>query len=103
MARAASVPGERQSPGLHPVARPPTQFGQGYSRLRDFRAIFLKTLKIVMTQHPRAKLHADEKGLVLHFRRRRLHSCLSMCYPQNGCELAELSTGSLLATAATLS
>lgn len=42
------------------------QFGQGYSRLRDFRAIFLKTLKTVMTQYPRAKLHADEKGLVLH-------------------------------------
>lgn len=42
------------------------QFGQGYTRLRAFRAIFLKTLKIVMTQYPRAKLHADEKGLVLH-------------------------------------
>ena len=42
------------------------QFGQGYSRLRDFRAVFLKTLKVVMTQDPRAKVHADEKGLVLH-------------------------------------
>jgi hypothetical protein len=42
------------------------QFGQGYTRLRDFRAIFLKTLRIVQGQYPRAKLNADEKGLTLH-------------------------------------
>jgi hypothetical protein len=42
------------------------QFGQGYTRLRAFRAIFLKTLKIVMTQYPGAKVGTSEKGVTLH-------------------------------------
>ena len=42
------------------------QFGQGYKRIRAFRSIFLKTLKIVQSQYPGAKLKADEKGLTLH-------------------------------------
>ena len=42
------------------------QFGQRYKRIRAFRSIFLKTLKTVSTQYPRAKVHADEKGLTLH-------------------------------------
>jgi hypothetical protein len=42
------------------------QFGQGYARIRAFRAIFLKTLKVVQSQYPGAKLGADEKGLTLH-------------------------------------
>lgn len=45
------------------------QFGQGYTRLRAFRSIFLKTLKIVSTQYPGAKVQADEKGLTLHLSR----------------------------------
>jgi hypothetical protein len=42
------------------------QFGQAYGRLRAFRAIFLKTLKTVLTQYPNAKVTADRKGLTLY-------------------------------------
>ena len=45
------------------------QFGQSYSRLRDFRAIFLKTLAMVMTQYPAARVGADQHGLMLHHSR----------------------------------
>jgi hypothetical protein len=42
------------------------QFGQGYKAIRFFRRVFLKTLKLVQTQYPAAKLSANEKGLILH-------------------------------------
>jgi hypothetical protein len=45
------------------------QFGQGYTRLRDFRAIFLKTLAMVMTQYPAGRVGGDQRGLTLHHSR----------------------------------
>jgi len=42
------------------------QFGQGYAELRFFRRVFLKTLKVVLTQYPGAKVEPTELGLVLH-------------------------------------
>jgi len=45
------------------------QFGQGYTRLRAFRAIFLKTLKEVLTQYPGAKIDVNEQGLKLYHSR----------------------------------
>ena len=42
------------------------QFGQGYGRIRAFRAIFLKTLRTVLTQYPGAKITADGKGVTLY-------------------------------------
>ncbi len=41
------------------------QFGQGYARVRDFRAKFLGTLKQVHAVYPTARLTADERGLTL--------------------------------------
>jgi len=41
------------------------QFGQGYSRLRAFRAAFLVVLKAVTTQYPSAALEIDRRGLTL--------------------------------------
>ncbi len=42
------------------------QFGQGYTEIRFFRRVFLKTLKMVMIQYPAAKLEADGQGLRFH-------------------------------------
>lgn len=43
------------------------QFGQNYSRIRDFRRDFLKNLNTVIKQYPFAKLEeAKEKGLNLY-------------------------------------
>ena len=39
------------------------QFGAGYSRVRDFRAFFLKQLAAVHTQYSDARFEADRKGL----------------------------------------
>ena len=41
------------------------QFGQNYKLIRQFRSVFLKTLKDVQTQYPDAKLEANEGGLLL--------------------------------------
>lgn len=41
------------------------QFGQGYARVRDFRARFLATLRQVTAVYPTARLSADERGLTL--------------------------------------
>jgi hypothetical protein len=41
------------------------QFGQGFSRVRDFRRRFLKTLTQVKCVYPDARLDVDEKGLTL--------------------------------------
>ena len=42
------------------------QFGPGFSRIRDFRARFLTTLRQVLTVYPTARIEADERGLILH-------------------------------------
>jgi hypothetical protein len=41
------------------------QFGQGFTRLRDFRRAFLDVLSAVHAQYRSAKVEADSKGLVL--------------------------------------
>lgn len=58
------VPANR--PAFMPWTEVQQQFGQGYDRIRAFRAVFLKTLKAVEEQYPHAKLHADERGLTMH-------------------------------------
>ncbi|MGH9623460.1 MAG: replication protein RepA [Bryobacteraceae bacterium] len=55
-----------KTPAFLPWPAVQLQFGQGYARLRAFRSIFLKTLKIVMTQYPTAKVAATQQGLTLH-------------------------------------
>lgn len=41
------------------------QFGQGFSRVRDFRRQFLKTLTQVKSVYPVARMDANERGLTL--------------------------------------
>ena len=41
------------------------QFGQGYKRVRDFRAAFLDVLKLVKAQYPAARFGTDEGGMML--------------------------------------
>lgn len=41
------------------------QFGQGFTRIRDFRRRFLETLTQVKAVYPVARLDADERGLSL--------------------------------------
>lgn len=41
------------------------QFGLGYSRLRKFREVFLRTLKPVLTQYPEANVRPSSRGLHL--------------------------------------
>lgn len=42
------------------------QFGQGFTRVRDFRRTFLKKLVQVKTVYPAARMDANEKGLTLY-------------------------------------
>jgi hypothetical protein len=42
------------------------QFGQGYSRLRDFRRVFCGVLALVVDQYRRARVDVTEQGLTLH-------------------------------------
>ncbi|MCY4460079.1 MAG: replication protein RepA [Albidovulum sp.] len=41
------------------------QFGAGYTRVRDFRAFFIKQLAAVHTQYPDARFETDRKGVWL--------------------------------------
>jgi hypothetical protein len=41
------------------------QFGQGYTRLRDFRRCFLQTLTHVKTAYPSARISVSDEGLTL--------------------------------------
>jgi hypothetical protein len=41
------------------------QFGQGFTRIRDFRRRFLQTLNHVLSAYPTARLSADHAGLTL--------------------------------------
>ncbi len=41
------------------------QFGQGFSRIRDFRRQFLHTMHQVNTAYPTARISADERGMTL--------------------------------------
>jgi hypothetical protein len=41
------------------------QFGHGYERIRDFRRVYLRTLKAVKVVYPRAKFDLDEAGMTL--------------------------------------
>ena len=41
------------------------QFGHGYERIRDFRRVYLRTLKAVKTVYPQAKFECSESGMKL--------------------------------------
>jgi hypothetical protein len=41
------------------------QFGQGYSQIRDFRRVFLNTLRLVKRAYPASKFDAGPKGMTL--------------------------------------
>ncbi len=58
------VPADK--PAFVPWTSVQMQFGQGYGRIRDFREVFLKTLKDVLLQYPAAKVDVDDRGLTLH-------------------------------------
>lgn len=62
--RLCRVPARK--PAFIPWPMVQAQFGQGYTRIRAFRAVFLKTLREVLTQYPGAKVDADERGLKLY-------------------------------------
>ena len=42
------------------------QFGQGYTRIRDFRKKFLTTLTKIRAIYPGCRIETDEKGITLH-------------------------------------
>jgi hypothetical protein len=46
-------------------ARLHQQFGSGYKQIRQWRSVFLKTLKDVQSQYPAARLDSDSGGLLL--------------------------------------
>jgi len=46
-------------------ARLHQQFGSGYKQIRQWRKVFLKTLKDVQTQYQDARFHSDRGGLIL--------------------------------------
>lgn len=52
-------------PALVPWTSVKDQFGQGYTRIRDFRRVFEKTLKQVRAVYPGAKFELDDKGMHL--------------------------------------
>lgn len=41
------------------------QFGQGFTRVRDFRRLFLRKLVQVKSVYPTARMEADERGMTL--------------------------------------
>lgn len=43
-----------------------SQFGAGYSRLRDFRKRFIDALNLALAVYPEARVGVDEHGLILH-------------------------------------
>lgn len=45
------------------------QFGQGFTRIRDFRRRFSETLRQVLAAYPTARIDGDEQGLTLHYSR----------------------------------
>jgi hypothetical protein len=63
--RLVRVPANK--PAFIPWPAVQLQFGQGYGRIRDFRAIFLKTLKLVKVVYPGAEkgVKADGRGVTL--------------------------------------
>lgn len=45
------------------------QFGDGYQHVREFRRVFLRTLKAVLAVYPEARVEADHCGLMLRHSR----------------------------------
>jgi hypothetical protein len=56
---------EPGKPAFIPWTALHSQFGQGYGRIRDFRAVFLRTMSIVHDQYSAAKLDLDGRGMTL--------------------------------------
>jgi hypothetical protein len=42
-----------------------SQFGQGYSRLRDFRRDFIQALELASATYPEARVGLGEHGIIL--------------------------------------
>ena len=54
-----------RQPQLVPWTALHEQFGQGYTRIRKFREVFLRTLTMVHGQYRNARIDADHRGLTL--------------------------------------
>lgn len=54
-----------QTPQFIPWPAIQDQFGQGYSRLRKFREVFLHALRLVHSQYETARIEIDTKGITL--------------------------------------
>ncbi|MHB0704114.1 replication protein RepA [Roseomonas mucosa] len=55
----------KEAPQFIPWPALQEQFGQGFTRIRDFRRKFLMTLRQVQTAYPEARFTADEQGMML--------------------------------------
>ena len=56
---------EAGKPALVPWTSLHEQFGHGYERLRDFRRVFVRTLRLVKLVYPEARFEMQEGGLRL--------------------------------------
>jgi hypothetical protein len=65
--RLVRIPANR--PAFVPWPLVQAQFGQGYTRLRAFRAVFIEAMKVVQAQYRQAKIEADGRGLTLYHSR----------------------------------
>ncbi len=67
----------KEAPQFVPWPALQEQFGQGFTRIRDFRRKFLLTLRQVQLAYPEARFAADEGGMTLSHSRppvaKRLH------------------------------
>jgi hypothetical protein len=52
-------------PAFIPWTALKTQFGWHYDRIRDFRRVFERTLRLVHTQYRATRFETDERGLTL--------------------------------------
>lgn len=55
-----------KTPAFVPWTAVQLQFGQDYTRIRDFRKVFKKTLDVVKLQYKGATVIANDRGLTLH-------------------------------------
>lgn len=55
----------KEAPQFVPWPALQEQFGQGFTRIRDFRRKFLATLRQVQTAYPEARFTVDEQGTML--------------------------------------
>ena len=61
--RLCRIPGK--SDNLVPWVSLHEQFGSGYKLVRQFRKVFMETLRDVLTQYPAAQVEVTSEGLIL--------------------------------------